>query len=144
MKLKIQCHFPGMAAPARAHATDAGLDLTAMAVEWVRPGMLKADTGISVEPPPGYYCEVVPRSSIFKTDFVQANGVGIIDPEYRGHILVMLRYVGAGDGHAQANALVGTRVAQLLLRRLEIAEVEVSDALGTTVRGSGGFGSTGR
>ena len=144
MNLKIQCHFPGMTVPARAHPTDAGLDLTAMAVEWVRSGMLKVDTGVSVEPPPGYYCEVVPRSSIYKTDFMQANGVGIIDPEYRGHILVMLRYLGGGDGRPQADALVGTRVAQLLLRRLEIAEVEVSGALGTTARGSGGFGSTGR
>ena len=133
-----------MALPSRAHATDAGLDLVAMAVEPVRPGVFRVDTGVSVEPPPGYFCEVVPRSSIFKTDFMQANSVGIIDPDYRGRILIMLRYLGAGDGVAEAQALVGTRVAQLLVRKLELLDVEASDALDTTVRGSGGFGSTGR
>lgn len=142
-KLKIQRHYPGMVLPSRAHASDAGLDLTAMAVEAVRPGVFRVDTGVSVQPPPGYYCEVVPRSSIFKTDFVQANSVGIIDADYRGRIYVMLRHLGAGDGTAQAQALVGSRVAQLLVRRLEVLEVEASDALEETPRGAGGFGSSG-
>jgi dUTP pyrophosphatase len=144
VNLKIQRHFPDMPLPGRGHPSDAGLDLTAMAVEAVRPGVFRVDTGVSVQPPVGHYCEVVPRSSIFKTDFMQANSVGIIDPEYRGRILIMLRYLGPGDGHAQAQALVGTRIAQLLVRRLEAIEVEASDALETTVRGAGGFGSTGR
>jgi dUTP pyrophosphatase len=143
-KLKIQRHYPEMALPSRAHATDAGLDLVAMAVEPVRPSVYRIDTGVSVEPPPGYFCEVVPRSSIFKTDFMQANSVGIIDPDYRGRIMVMLRYLGPGDGAAEAQALVGSRVAQLLVRKLELLDVEASDALDSTVRGGGGFGSTGR
>ena len=65
-KLKIQRHYPEMALPSRAHPTDAGLDLVAMAVEPVRASVFRIDTGVSVEPPPGYFCEVVPRSSIFK------------------------------------------------------------------------------
>jgi dUTP pyrophosphatase len=142
-KLKIQRHYPGMALPSRAHASDAGLDLTAMAVEAARPGVYRVDTGISIQPPEGYYCEVVPRSSIFKTDFVQANSVGIIDPDYRGRILVLLRYLGAGDGAAQAQALVGSRIAQLILRRSEAVEVEACDTLDDTARGGGGFGSSG-
>lgn len=141
--LKIQRHYPGMPLPARAHASDAGLDLTAMAVEAARPGVWRVDTGISVQPPEGYYCEVVPRSSIFKTDFMQANSVGIIDPDYRGRILVMLRWLGPGDGAEQAQALVGGRIAQLLLRRREPVEVEPCDLLDGTARGGGGFGSTG-
>ncbi len=141
--LKIQRHYPGMALPSRAHASDAGLDLTAMAVEPVRPGVFRVDTGVSVQPPPGYYCEVVPRSSVFKTDFIQANSVGIIDPGYRGRIYVMLRHLGAGDGAAQAQALVGNRIAQLLVRRLEALPVEASDALDDTSRGGGGLGSSG-
>jgi dUTP pyrophosphatase len=143
LKLKIQRHYPGMTLPCRAHASDAGLDLTAMAVEAVRPGVYRVDTGVSVQPPSGYYCEVVPRSSIVKSDFVQANSVGIIDPDYRGRILVLLRYLGGGDGAAQAQALVGSRVAQLLVRKLEALEVEASDALDATPRGAGGFGSSG-
>jgi len=142
-KLKIQRHFPGMALPQRAHPNDAGLDLTAMAVEAVRPGVYRVDTGVSVQPPDGYYCEVVPRSSVSKTDFVMANSVGIIDPGYRGHILVMFRYLGAGDGAAEARAMLGNRVAQLLVRRLEPVDVESCDSLDASSRGGGGFGSSG-
>jgi dUTP pyrophosphatase len=141
--IKIQRHFEGMPLPQRAHPRDAGLDLTAMAVEAVRRGVYRVDTGISVQPPDGYYCEVVPRSSITKTDFVMANSVGVIDPDYRGRILVLLRYLGAGDGAEEARALLGNRIAQLLVRRLEPLPVEPSDALSATARGGGGFGSTG-
>jgi dUTP pyrophosphatase len=141
--LKIQRHFPGMALPSRGHPGDAGMDLTAMAVTTLRPGVYSVDTGVSVQPPPGFYCEVVPRSSIVKTDFVQANSIGVIDPDYRGRILVVLRYLGAGSGEAEARALVGQRVAQLLLRRLDPIGIEAVDSLDDTARGSGGFGSTG-
>jgi len=142
--LKIQSHYPGMPLPGRAHAADAGLDLTAMAVERIRHGLYSFDTGISVQPPEGFYCEVAPRSSIVNTDFVMANSLGIIDPGYRGRIRVMLRYLGAGDGDAEAEALVGSRIAQLLLRRRESVELEVVDALDHSGRGDGGFGSSGR
>lgn len=141
--LRVQRHYPDMPLPSRGHPGDAGLDLTAMAVAAVRPGLFSVDTGISVQPPPGFYCEVVPRSSIVKTDFVQANSVGVIDPGYRGRILVLLRYLGAGTGEVEARGLVGQRVAQLLLRRLDAVRVEAVQELETTARGAGGFGSTG-
>jgi dUTP pyrophosphatase len=141
--LKVQRHFPDMPLPSRGHPSDAGLDLTAMEVQQVRPGVFSVDTGVSVHPPAGYYCEVVPRSSIVKSDFFQANSVGIIDPDYRGRILVMLRYLGPGDGIEAARNLVGKRVAQLILRRLEAVQVEGVDSLADTSRGAGGFGSTG-
>ena len=142
--LKIKRHYPEMELPSRAHPSDAGLDLTAMAVETVRPGVYAFDTGISVQLPPGYYCEIAARSSIVKTDFMLANGVGIIDPDYRGRIRVVLRFLGQGGGSAQARALIGTRVAQLIVRRREAMRVEAVDHLETTPRGEGGFGSTGR
>ena len=142
--LKIQTHFPGMALPGRAHADDAGLDLTAMAVEPLRPRVFSFDTGVSVEPPSGFYCEVAPRSSIVKTDFVLANSLGIIDPGYRGRVRVVLRYLGEGDGSAAAQALLGTRIAQLLVRRREAVRVEHVPSLGENPRGAGGFGSSGK
>ena len=146
LKLKILRHYPDMPLPGHAHPTDAGLDLVAMAVEQPRPGVFAFDTGISIEPPPQCYCEVVPRSSIVKTNFILANSVGIIDADYRGRILVMLRYLGtaADGGLAEAQALVGGRIAQLLVRRREAVLVEDAASLGDTPRGSGGFGSTGR
>ena len=132
--------------PSRAHPDDAGLDLTAMAVEMLRPGVFAFDTGVSLAPEPGYYCEVVPRSSIVKTDFIQANSVGVIDPAYRGRIRVVFRYLGheVDGGAAQAATLVGTRIAQLLVRRNEPVQVVAAEALDETRRGAGGFGSSGK
>ena len=98
--LKVQRHGDDVPLPQRAHADDVGFDLTAWRVERPRPRLFAVDTGISVQPSAGFYCEVVPRSSIVKSDFMMANSIGIIDPGYRGHILVMLRYLGEDDGAA--------------------------------------------
>ena len=144
--LKVKRHFEDMPLPGRGHPGDAGLDLTAMAVEMPRPRVFSFDTGISVEPSPGAYCEVVPRSSMVKTDFMLANSVGVIDPDYRGRIRVVLRYLGeaADGGRAEAEAMIGSRIAQILLRRMEPVRVEAAENLSDTSRGPGGFGSTGR
>lgn len=48
------------------------------------------DTGISIKPPEGYYTEIVPRSSIVKHNTMLANGIGIIDPTYRGTLKICL------------------------------------------------------
>lgn len=141
--LKIKCHIPGMASPTRGHSTDAGLDLTAYGFEEKRHSVFFFDTGISVELTPGYYLDVVPRSSIVKTDFIMANSVGIIDPDYRGKIFIPLRYLGNGNGTEAAEALVHKRIAQIIIRRLEPCTVEEVTELEGTQRGEGGFGSTG-
>ena len=135
-----------MPLPQTAHPDDVGLDLHAMAVECMRPGLYVFDTGISVQAPLGFYCEVVPRSSIVKTDFMMANSIGVIDPGYRGRIKVMLRYLGpdADGGQAQAESLVGARIAQIVVRRREPLTIEAVEELSETQRGKGGFGSTGR
>ncbi len=141
--LKIQCHIEGMSAPQRAHASDAGIDVMALALEQKRDRIFFFDTGISIEISEGYYVEVIPRSSIVKTDFVMGNSVGIIDPDYRGRIFVVLRYVGNGVALEEAEALLNTRIAQLLIRRLEPCTLEITDTLSSTARSGGGFGSTG-
>ena len=144
--LKVKRHFEEMPLPGRGHPGDAGLDLTAMAVEMLRPRVFSFATGISVEPPPGTYCEVVPRSRMVKTDFMLANSVGVIEADYRGRIRVVLRYLGeaADGGRAEAEAMIGSRIAQMLVRRLEPVRVEAADTLADTGRGPGGFGSTDR
>ena len=141
--LKILRRLPEAVLPTRGHASDAGLDLTAVSVEMIRPGVFAFDTGISIQTDPGYYCEVVPRSSIIKTDFMLANSVGIIDPDYRGPIRVILRYLGEGEGAFEAGGLVGNRIAQLIVRRVEPVDVVEVTSLDETPRGAGGFGSTG-
>ena len=146
MIIKVQCHYPDMPTPAKAHPSDAAFDLTAMAVETLRPGVYAFDTGISIQCEPGYYAEVAPRSSIVKTDFMLANSIGVIDPDYRGRIRVVLRYLGddADRGEAQANRMLSDRIAQLLVRKVEPARMERVENLEDTRRGEGGFGSTGK
>ena len=72
-----------------------------------------------------------------------ANSVGVIDPDYRGRIFVPLRYLGSGSGEVVCKGLLKQRIAQMIIRRLEPCQIEVVDDLDETVRGEGGFGSTG-
>ena len=144
LTLKVQTHYPDMPDPHTAHDGDAGLDLTLMDVIEKREDVFFFDCGLSVEPPKGYYTEVVPRSSIYKQDFMMANSVGIIDAGYRGKIFMPMRYVGKGDGLQAAKDLIGQRVGQLILRKLEAYKLEVTHELSDSSRNSGGFGSTGQ
>lgn len=94
-------------------------------------------TGIKVCPPEGYYFMLVGRSSISKSGFSLANGIGIIDENYVGEILVPLRK------HSSEELSLPNRLVQLVLVPKINCEYTVVDSLDDTVRGSGGFGSTG-
>ena len=133
-----------MPVPSRGYQTDAGIDLTAMAVVQKSHGVFLFDSGISIHISDGYYVEIVPRSSIIRTDFYMANSFGVIDPDYRGRILLPFRYIGQGDGIQSAEGLLKQRIAQMLLRKLESCSIEVVDSLEDTARGKSGFGSTGQ
>ena len=126
-------------APKKGHPSDSGFDL--YLVEKIKEdnGVHWYDTGIAVEPPEGYYFEVVGRSSISKSGFMMANNIGIIDQSYRGSLKVAL--VKVND---QAPDLdLPCRLVQLIPRQyVHLDPVEVED-LSETVRGDGGFGSTG-
>lgn len=141
--LKIQFNYPGMQLPERAHETDSGLDLTLMKVIEKRENIFFFDTGVSVEAPAGYYTELFPRSSIYKHDFFMVNSVGIIDHGYRGGLFMPMRYLGDGNGRDAAESLVGQRIGQLILRRMEPCRIQVVSDLSDTERGGKGFGSSG-
>ena len=75
--------------PSAATKGDVGYDLTAIElVKKMGKNTYMYDTGICVEPPVGFYTEIVPRSSIVKTGYVLSNSVGIIDPHYSGSLKV--------------------------------------------------------
>ncbi len=98
-------------------------------------------TGISVEIPEGYCGLIFARSGLAtKRGLAPANKVGVIDADYRGEIMVALH------NHSEISATVeaGERVAQLAIVPFLKAEYELTDELSDTVRGAGGFGSTGR
>ena len=122
----------------------AGADLYALLdgeVEIAPHQTLFVHTGISVEIPEGYCGLVFARSSMgAKRGLAPANKVGVIDADYRGEIMVTLH------NHSEKTATVapGERIAQLAIVPFLKAEFEESTELSDTVRGEGGFGSTGR
>ena len=97
-------------------------------------------TGIAAEIPEGYCGLIFARSGLAtKRGLAPANKVGVIDADYRGEIMVALH------NHSEAPATVegGERIAQLAIVPFLKAEFEEADELSETVRGEGGFGSTG-
>ena len=97
-------------------------------------------TGIAMEIPEGYVGLVLARSGLAtKRGLAPSNKVGVIDADYRGEIMVSLH------NHSDVPATVegGERVAQIAIVPFLKADFVVSDELSDTVRGAGGFGSTG-
>ena len=77
--------------PSKSGENEVGYDLTAIEFEkLILDNVYLFNTGIKVEPPQGFYVEIVPRSSIIKSGFMLANNTGIIDPTYRGNLKIAL------------------------------------------------------
>ena len=102
-------------------------------------GVVMLDMGIACQPttPHGYY--LYPRSSISKTPLIMANCVGIIDIGYRGEIKCAVKNISS-NAHI---VKTGDKLFQLCMHDLSAFKVTFSDELTNTVRGEGGFGSTG-
>lgn len=122
----------------------AGADLYACLTEAVtiQPGETKAiPTGIAMEVPVGCAGLVYARSSMgVKRGLAPANKVGVIDSDYRGEIMVMLH----NHGSAAQTVEHGERVAQMLITPVLTPAYEQAEELTDTLRGAGGFGSTGK
>jgi dUTP pyrophosphatase len=129
--------------PAYAHGPqeDAGLDLRAVERVVLEPGAPQlVPTGLSIELPPGYEAQIRPRSGLAaKHAITLPNSPATIDPGYRGEIRVILLNLGreAYEIHA------GDRIAQMVIARYEAIEWEEGE-LKESLRGEGGFGSSGR
>ena len=138
-KLKAQA-----AMPSYGSAEAAGADLYACletAVEIAAGGTAMIPTGLAMEPPEGTVGLVYARSGLAsKKGLAPANKVGVIDSDYRGEVMVALH------NHSAQAAVVepGERIAQLVVAPVLRAAFAEADALSDTVRGEGGFGSTGR
>jgi dUTP pyrophosphatase len=128
--------------PARAREHDAGLDLYAAEAVTIEPGARAlVPTGIALAIPPGYAGFVLPRSGLaLRHGVTNLNTPGLVDAGYRGEIKVLL------INHDRAAAVIarGDRIAQLVIQRVEPAELIEVDELPPSDRGAGGFGSTGR
>ena len=130
--------------PARTRAGDAGYDLRCLETVELAPGERRlVPTGFAVALPSGVAGLVTPRSGLALKHWITTlNAPGLIDPNYRGEVGVILHNAGSETWRAEA----GDRIAQLLLVPFVAPEVAVVDELppGGDERGEGGFGSSGR
>ena len=122
----------------------AGADLYALPGEavTVEPHQtVMIHTGLAMEIPEGYAGLIFARSGLAsKRGLAPANKVGVVDPDYRGEFMVALH------NHTDEERVVegGERIAQLVIVPFLKAEFSLADDLSDTVRGEGGFGSTGK
>ena len=128
--------------PVYARDGDAGLDLYAAESVTLAPGARAAvGTGIAVAIPQGCAGFVLPRSGLaLRHGLSLVNTPGLIDAGYRGEIRVILIN---HDRDAALTIARGDRIAQLVIQRIETADLVEVDTLPATSRGAGGFGSTG-
>ncbi|KAI9492708.1 dUTPase-like protein [Zychaea mexicana] len=126
--------------PTRGSALAAGYDLYS-AADTVIPaqGKVIVPTDLSIAVPEGCYGRVAPRSGLAAKHFLDT-GAGVIDADYRGPVGVVMFNFSKVDYKVKQ----GDRVAQLVLERIYTPEVEEVEDLDQTVRGAGGFGSTGQ
>jgi dUTP pyrophosphatase len=139
-------HAEGMELPAYATLHAAGMDLRA-AVPDEEPVTLKPGaralipTGVRMAVPPGYECQVRPRSGLaLKYGVTCLNTPGTVDADYRGEIGVILVNLGDDDFVVRR----GERIAQAVVAACARVEWDEVEALEESARGAGGFGSTGR
>ena len=129
--------------PAQAHEGDAGYDLHSAEAVTIEPGArASVGTGIALAIPDGHAGLVVPRSGLAARRGISVvNAPGLIDSGSRGELRVLLLNTDRAEPFAIEP---GDRIAQLVLVAVETPELEEVEELDTTVRGAGGFGSTGR
>lgn len=141
--LKFKKTDPRAVVPARSTPGAAGYDMCACleVPVTIYPGeTVMIPTGISMEIPLGVAGLIFPRSGMAsKRGLAPANKVAVIDPDYRGEIFIALL------NHGKVHQVIqpGDRIAQMLFVPYFAPELEEVDTLTETMRGAGGFGSTG-
>ena len=142
MRLGVRRLHPDARLPLRAHDDDAGHDLHSVEAVTLAPGeRAMVATGLAIELPEGHAGWVVPRSGLAaRHGIAVVNAPGLIDPGYRGELRVLLLNT---DRQRSFKVTLGDRIAQLVLVKVESAEPAEVGELSETVRGEGGFGSTG-
>jgi len=143
MRIKIKKTRPDAILPEYQTAAAAGCDFHAAIDESqiIKPGeRVATPTGLAMEIPVGYVLHIYARSGLsLKHGIIMANGVGVIDADYRGEIAILMTNAGDTDFVVEPNM----RIAQGVIVRHETAEWAEVDDLSETDRGEGSFGSTG-
>jgi dUTP pyrophosphatase len=143
MRIRIKKLHPDAHLPEYAHGPleDAGMDIRCVQGAVLQPNVPQCvGTGLALEIPSGYEVQIRPRSGLaLKHAISLPNAPATIDPGYRGELKVILLNLGKSAYEVHA----GDRIAQMIVARYEAVEWEESE-LADSVRGVGGFGSSGR
>ena len=151
MKLKFKKKHKGVSLPEYKTSGAAGMDVCADLIgedinginsKIIESGeIVKIDTGLYPEIPEGYELQVRSRSGLtLKQGLIVANAPGTIDSDFRGELAVILK----NDSKISQAIVHGQRIAQIVLSKVEQAEIEEIDELTETDRGEQGYGSTGK
>lgn len=129
--------------PKYAHQWDSGVDLFSVENITIQPQCRAlVHTGIKMAIPCGYEGQVRPKSGLaLKHGISVVNTPGTVDAPYRGEICVILINT---DAKTPYEIKVGDKIAQMVFAKVEAAELQEAEDLGSTERGEGGFGSTGK
>lgn len=142
MQVKIKRVHKDAVIPKYAKPGDAGMDLTAVSVEWDKDNLVWSyDTGICFEIPKGYVGLLFPRSSIYKQDLSLSNAVGVLDSGYRGSVSFKFKET-VEDSKLYYHK--GERIGQIVILPYPEIEFEEVEELSETERGTGGYGSSGK
>jgi dUTP diphosphatase len=146
LRVKVLAHGRGLPLPDYQSPHAAGMDLIAALADEETVFLPMGEralipTGLAIELPPDYEAQIRPRSGLALNYGVTVlNSPGTIDADYRGEVKVLLVNLGLDTFTIER----GTRIAQLVIQRVAHASFEVVTELESSVRGIGGFGSTGR
>jgi dUTP pyrophosphatase len=148
--IKVECILHNELTEVPKHATEhsAGIDLKVLYIVEDSKGQVTSHpinkathivhTGVGVAIPEGHFGMLVPRSSLAKKGMTILNSPGIIDSDYRGEIMIMIKC------DPELKIEVGDRIAQLIIVPYAKTQFVKVETLSPTSRGTGGFGSTGK
>ena len=158
MLVKVKKLHKNAVLPEKAFPTDAGYDMYSTSMSVDEDGNVVYGFGIAFEIPEGYAGFIFPRSSLSKFDLSLTNSVGVIDSHYRGEVTAKFKplaiqpcrgrkmYEGYTDVYLANSAeiyKVGDKCAQIVFIKLPDIELNWSEELSETDRGTGGYGHTG-
>jgi len=152
LRINIKKEHENYIEPKKAHETDACFDVYIAEIERIAKGLVVVNLGFSTEIPEGWKGIVVPRSSLTKTNWVIQNSPAQIDSDYRGVWMLKMRCIPSYiNSQMKPPTLyyesfpyqVGERIGQIYFEKVNDVVLLSVEETTETVRGTGGFGSTG-
>lgn len=142
MKVKIKKLNSNAKIPTYANPGDAGMDIYATSMAFTE-NYIEYGTGLSFEVPEGYVMLIFPRSSVSNKDLVLTNSVGVLDSGYRGELRFRFKKVKEPGKLRMDLYNPGDKIGQIMIIPYPTIEFEEVENLSDSVRGIGGFGSSG-